>query len=205
MSHERRALLRIQPTPLLRPRTSLVRSLILYMSTLLGLIPRYSMTMMAAIGWSICSGIIGAATLFRWSCLAGMGSKGWETNRPKEEHIPRNRNEVYGRAPLYKRNGWYYLLTAEGGPGYNHTCTPARSRDIADHTKSTQISTSLPPKMLPLPLSSEQAMVTTLRPQPERRISFISRAVLSLNSAAAFSAVRWQSRRYTGVGMIGCM
>ncbi|KAI1813456.1 glycoside hydrolase family 43 protein [Poronia punctata] len=31
---------------------------------------------------------------------------------------------------LYKRNGWYYLLTAEGGTGYHHACTLARSRDI---------------------------------------------------------------------------
>ncbi|KAL1889144.1 hypothetical protein Sste5346_009092 [Sporothrix stenoceras] len=32
---------------------------------------------------------------------------------------------------LYKRNGRYYLLTAEGGTQYNHTCTLARSRDLA--------------------------------------------------------------------------
>ena len=31
---------------------------------------------------------------------------------------------------LYKRNGWYYLLTAEGGTGYEHACTFARSRKI---------------------------------------------------------------------------
>lgn len=31
---------------------------------------------------------------------------------------------------LYKRNGWYYLLTAEGGTAYNHACTLARSRSI---------------------------------------------------------------------------
>ncbi|KAI0407251.1 glycoside hydrolase family 43 protein [Xylaria palmicola] len=31
---------------------------------------------------------------------------------------------------LYKRNGWYHLLTAEGGTGYGHACTLARSRDI---------------------------------------------------------------------------
>ncbi|KAF2280531.1 uncharacterized protein EI97DRAFT_125120 [Westerdykella ornata] len=31
---------------------------------------------------------------------------------------------------LYKRNGWYYLLTAEGGTGYEHACTLARSRDV---------------------------------------------------------------------------
>ncbi len=31
---------------------------------------------------------------------------------------------------LYKRNGWYYLMTAEGGTGYDHAITMARSRNI---------------------------------------------------------------------------
>lgn len=31
---------------------------------------------------------------------------------------------------LYKRNGYYYLLTAEAGTAYEHACTLARSRDI---------------------------------------------------------------------------
>src|SRR5689334_20072958 len=31
---------------------------------------------------------------------------------------------------LYKRNGWYYLLTAEGGTGYDHAVTFARSKNI---------------------------------------------------------------------------
>lgn len=31
---------------------------------------------------------------------------------------------------LYKRDGWYYLLTAEGGTEYAHACTLARSRNI---------------------------------------------------------------------------
>jgi xylan 1,4-beta-xylosidase len=32
---------------------------------------------------------------------------------------------------LYKRSGWYYLLTAEGGTGWGHAVTMARSRNIA--------------------------------------------------------------------------
>ena len=32
---------------------------------------------------------------------------------------------------LYKRQGWYYLLTAEGGTGWNHAVTMARSRALA--------------------------------------------------------------------------
>ncbi len=31
---------------------------------------------------------------------------------------------------LFKRNGWYYLTTAEGGTGYRHAVTMARSRSI---------------------------------------------------------------------------
>jgi xylan 1,4-beta-xylosidase len=31
---------------------------------------------------------------------------------------------------LYKKNGWYYLMTAEGGTGYEHAVTFARSRSI---------------------------------------------------------------------------
>jgi len=31
---------------------------------------------------------------------------------------------------LYKRNGWYYLITAEGGTEYGHAVTLARSRSI---------------------------------------------------------------------------
>src|SRR5205085_752933 len=31
---------------------------------------------------------------------------------------------------VYKRNGWYYLLTAEGGTGWGHAVTMARSRKL---------------------------------------------------------------------------
>jgi len=31
---------------------------------------------------------------------------------------------------LFKRDGWYYLTTAEGGTGYEHAVTMARARDI---------------------------------------------------------------------------
>lgn len=31
---------------------------------------------------------------------------------------------------LYHRDGWYYLITAEGGTGYTHAVTMARSRDL---------------------------------------------------------------------------
>ena len=31
---------------------------------------------------------------------------------------------------LYKRGGYYYLLTAEGGTGWGHAVTMARSREL---------------------------------------------------------------------------
>jgi xylan 1,4-beta-xylosidase len=31
---------------------------------------------------------------------------------------------------LYRRNGWYYLITAEGGTGWGHAVTMARSRNL---------------------------------------------------------------------------
>lgn len=33
-------------------------------------------------------------------------------------------------AHIYKRNGWYHLLLAEGGTGYGHACTWMRARDL---------------------------------------------------------------------------
>lgn len=33
-------------------------------------------------------------------------------------------------AHIFKRDGWYYLTTAEGGTGYDHAVTLARSRDV---------------------------------------------------------------------------
>ncbi|MDR3412460.1 MAG: glycoside hydrolase family 43 protein [Formivibrio sp.] len=45
---------------------------------------------------------------------------------------------IFGGSPLgltegphlYRRNGWYYLMTAEGGTGYRHAVTMARSRTL---------------------------------------------------------------------------
>lgn len=57
---------------------------------------------------------------------------------PKAEKLVGPKKNVYQGTDLalvegphlYKRNGWYYLLTAEGGTAYEHACTLARSRDI---------------------------------------------------------------------------
>lgn len=46
-------------------------------------------------------------------------------------NIFRGTTVAFTEAPhLYKRNGWYYLVTAEGGTSYGHAVTLARSRDI---------------------------------------------------------------------------
>lgn len=38
---------------------------------------------------------------------------------------------IWPEAPhLYKKDGYYYLLIAEGGTGYNHACTVARSEKV---------------------------------------------------------------------------
>ncbi|TPX10056.1 uncharacterized protein E0L32_001253 [Thyridium curvatum] len=49
---------------------------------------------------------------------------------PKKNIFPGTELDLTEAPHLYKRNGWYYLLTAEGGTMYSHACTLARSRDI---------------------------------------------------------------------------
>lgn len=56
----------------------------------------------------------------------------------KERKLIGERKTIFTGTPLgfteaphlYKRNGWYYLLTAEGGTGWGHAVTMARSRQI---------------------------------------------------------------------------
>jgi xylan 1,4-beta-xylosidase len=49
----------------------------------------------------------------------------------RRENIFRGTPLGFTEAPhLYKRNGWYYLLTAEGGTGWGHAVTMARSRQL---------------------------------------------------------------------------
>src|SRR5690606_23281468 len=58
---------------------------------------------------------------------------------PAERRLIGERRLIFEGTPLglteaphlYRRDGWYYLLTAEGGTGWNHAVTMARSRDIA--------------------------------------------------------------------------
>lgn len=56
----------------------------------------------------------------------------------KERRLIGERRNIFAGTPLgfteaphlYKRNGWYYLLTAEGGTGWGHAVTMARSRKL---------------------------------------------------------------------------
>jgi xylan 1,4-beta-xylosidase len=57
----------------------------------------------------------------------------------KERKLTGERRTIFTGTPLgfteaphlYKRNGWFYLLTAEGGTGWGHAVTMARSRKLA--------------------------------------------------------------------------
>jgi len=56
----------------------------------------------------------------------------------KEHRLVGGRANIFQGTPLglteaphlYKRDGWYYLLTAEGGTNWNHAVTMARSRNL---------------------------------------------------------------------------
>lgn len=66
---------------------------------------------------------------------------------------------------LYKRNGWYYLLTAEGGTAYEHACTLARSRDIwgpYEVHPQKHILTSKDAPLAPLQRSGHGSIVDTV-------------------------------------------
>ena len=61
---------------------------------------------------------------------------------PREKKLIGERVNIFEGTPLglteaphlYKRDGWYYLLTAEGGTGWSHAVTMARSAIAADPT-----------------------------------------------------------------------
>ena len=56
----------------------------------------------------------------------------------KERRLIGERRNIFAGTPLgfteaphiYKRNGWYYLFTAEGGTGWGHAVSMARSRKV---------------------------------------------------------------------------
>lgn len=90
---------------------------------------------------------------------------------------------------LLKRNGYYYMLLAEGGTGYNHAATLARSRNIAgpyEFDPSYPMLTTVNHPEHPLQKAGHGALVETqngewymahicARPLPQRRLSPLGR------------------------------
>jgi beta-xylosidase len=67
--------------------------------------------------------------------FAGIRLQEWSPSErklvgPTKTIFPGTELDLVEGPHLYKRNGWYYLLTAEGGTAYEHACTLCRSRDI---------------------------------------------------------------------------
>ena len=70
---------------------------------------------------------------------------------------------------LHKRNGWYYLTTAEGGTGYDHAVTMARSRSLARPLRAApRRPTSSPPRTPPTRPCSAPATARSSRPRTAR-------------------------------------
>jgi xylan 1,4-beta-xylosidase len=68
--------------------------------------------------------------LFAGIALQEFDPKAGKLIGPRKNIFPGTELDLVEGPHLYKRNGWYYLLTAEGGTGYDHAVTLARSRDI---------------------------------------------------------------------------
>jgi xylan 1,4-beta-xylosidase len=65
---------------------------------------------------------------------------------------------------LYKREGWYYLMLAEGGTGWNHGISMARSRNILgpyELDPQTSVITSRDDEKLPLQKAGHGELVET--------------------------------------------
>ena len=67
---------------------------------------------------------------FRRNCPAGILGEGAQAHRRAENIFKGTPLGLTEGPHLFKRNGWYYLLTAEGGTGWGHTVTLARSRNL---------------------------------------------------------------------------
>ena len=71
------------------------------------------------------------APVLRRHPAAGIRRQGRQAGRPgRRTSSPAAALGLVEGPHLFKRNGWYYLTTAEGGTGYDHAVTMARSRTI---------------------------------------------------------------------------
>ena len=85
-------------------------------------------TTTAASIYSTCFGIIGQAEPLRRNRAAGVLAAERKAHR-RSRVIFKGTSIGFTEAPhLYKRDGYYYLITAEGGTGWGHAVTMARSR-----------------------------------------------------------------------------
>ena len=107
------------------------------MSTRAASIRRSFTTTTAANGSSTWSGTIATpagAHLKHPSILrhraAGMGRRGRPARRTPKNIFAGSPHGLVEGPHLFKRDGWYYLTDAEGGTGYDHAVTMARSRKI---------------------------------------------------------------------------
>ncbi|WP_338766360.1 glycoside hydrolase family 43 protein [Massilia sp. METH4] len=99
---------------------------------------------------------------------------------------------------LYKRNGWYYLLTAEGGTGWNHGVTMARSRELRGpyelHPDVTMLSSRLRPDA-PLQRAGHATIVDT--PDGQTYMAYLcgrplrNRGTCTLGRETAIQPVVW--------------
>ena len=91
---------------------------------------------------------------------------------------------------LFKRDGWYYLTTAEGGTGYDHAVTMARSRSIDGPYELH------PDIHLITSKDAPERRAAARRPRPDRRDAgrrFLSHASM-LAAAAGHAALAARAR-----------
>jgi len=105
---------------------------------------------------------------------------------------------------LYRRNGYYYLLTAEGGTGWNHGVTMARSRNLLGpyelHPDVNVLTTRARPDA-----ALQRAGHADLSTRPmAARIWSICAAGRCATVARAPWGARLRSRRWCGKKMAGC-
>lgn len=69
------------------------------------------------------------------SAFAGIALQEWDARAgalvgPRRNVFPGTELALVEGPHLYRRNGWYYLVTAEGGTSYEHAVTMARAREV---------------------------------------------------------------------------
>ena len=96
---------------------------------------------------------------------------------------------------LYKRNGWYYLMMAEGGTGFEHAVSMARSRSITGPYELDPQPQVLTAKEENPSCSRRPATANWWKPKKAIGISPIWQAARSGGIAVAFSVVKRASRR----------